>query len=245
VGTGRKQQLHPTKPERVMPGWAPGRARVTHAAAALARELYERQFLSTRRQQVEAALASGDLNVDVLKFSLHPYQLEGAKHLVTLGRGLLCDDMGLGKTVQAIAAAQVMHQRGEVRRCLVLCPTSLRLQWVRELKKFAGVEAVPVVGTKPQRARLLASHAQFNVMGYEAAIVDREEILAANFDLVIMDEAQRAKNFRTKTAKTAQQISSRFLFVLTGTPVENKLDEIYSLCQLVDKRMLGPLWWFN
>lgn len=226
----------------------PGRTqygRITHAGAAAARLIEERARLAARASDVAQALRSGSLGLDVLDAALFPYQRDGVAHLVTRGRAVLADDMGLGKTVQSIAACEVLRRRGEARRILVVCPASLKAQWASEIRRYAGEQAVVIVGGAEQRRAAFASDAPYVVLNYELTWRDLSILRELQADVLVLDEAQRAKNFRTKTAATIKSIPSRFLFVLTGTPVENRLDDLYSLLQLVDASVLGPLWKFN
>lgn len=95
------------------------------------------------------------------------------------------------------------------------------------------------------RRLALESDAPYKILNYELTWRELSALQGLDADVVVYDEAQRAKNFRTKTARTIQQIPSRFAFVLTGTPVENRLDDLYSLMQVVDPSVFGPLWKFN
>jgi superfamily II DNA or RNA helicase len=219
--------------------------RVVHAAPVLLERLRRKQLIDGRRQAVTSALASGALALDVLSVPLFAYQREGAAHLLRAGRALLADDMGLGKTAQAIAACELLRRRGEASRILVVTLASLKHQWAREIERFAGMPAVVVGGNAGARRHALESDAPYKILNYELTWRELTSLKGLDADVVIYDEAQRAKNFRTKTARTIQQIPSRFVFVLTGTPVENRLDDLYSLMQIIDANVLGPLWKFN
>jgi superfamily II DNA or RNA helicase len=174
---------------------------------------------------------------------LYPYQVDGAAFLASTGRALLADDMGLGKTLQAIAAAAVLAEHDGVRRSLVVCPASLKHQWAREVLRFTGIEANVVEGPPSSRLSLYRRHAPFTVVNYEVVLRDGECIQSELApDLLILDEAQRIKNWRTKTAAAIKALETPFAFVLTGTPLENRLEDLYSLMQVVDARVLGPLW---
>ncbi|MCW5835949.1 MAG: DEAD/DEAH box helicase, partial [Labilithrix sp.] len=222
-----------------------GVARVSQAAVSAARILEQRRARDERARDVGRALAAGTLGVDVLAQPLFPYQREGVAHLVRAGRAVLADDMGLGKTVQTIAACEVLRRRGEARRVLVVCPASLKAQWAGEIARYAGAHAVVIVGGVEARRAAFASDAPYVVLNYELTWRDLSLLKNLEADVLVLDEAQRAKNFRTKTAATLKSIPSRFLFVLTGTPVENRLDDLYGILQLVDGEVLGPLWKFN
>ena len=219
--------------------------RITHAAVLAASLIARRRKRAARGSAVEADLRSDALRFDVLKAPLFPYQEVGVRHLVKAGRALLADDMGLGKTVQTIAACQILRMRGEARRILIVCPASLKAQWASEIAKYTGDRAVVIEGGVRTRHASLESDAPYIILNYELTWRDLSLLRTLDADVLVLDEAQRAKNFRTKTAETLRAIPSRFLFVLTGTPVENRLDDLYSLLQLVDPTVLGPLWRFN
>jgi superfamily II DNA or RNA helicase len=227
----------------------PGRdgsgVRVVHAAAQAARQVEAREQARRRELELRSAIASGRVGVDVLARPLFPYQRDGVGLLVSAGRALLADDMGLGKTVQAIAACEVLRARGEARRVIVVTPASLKHQWAREIEAYAGERPAVLAGGSRVRAEALASDPTYLVLSYEMTWRELHRLRALEADVLVLDEAQRARNFRTKTATTLKAIPSRFAFVLTGTPVENRLDDLYSLMQLVDPTLLGPLWRFN
>ncbi len=174
---------------------------------------------------------------------LYPYQVEGVAFLAAAGRALLADDRGLGKTLQAIAAASVLREHEGVRRALIVCPASLKHQWSREVRRFTGVDAVVVEGPPAARGALYRQRAPFTIVNYELVLRDADPIRAELVpDLLILDEAQRIRNWRTKTAAAVKSIETPFAFVLTGTPLENRLEDLYSVMQVVDPRVLGPLW---
>ncbi|WP_394834807.1 DEAD/DEAH box helicase [Pendulispora rubella] len=219
--------------------------RVVRAVVPALQRLRNRAWQETRGVEVREAHAHDRLGVDVLRVPLFPYQRDGAMHLVSATRAMLADDMGLGKTAQAIAACEVLRQRGEASRVLIVTVASLKHQWQRELERFTGQRAVVIGGDPDERRERLASDAPYKILNYELTWRELSRLQALDADVVIYDEAQRAKNFRTKTAATLRAIPSRFAFILTGTPVENRLDDLYSLAQLLDPDLLGPLWKFN
>ncbi|MEC4748769.1 SNF2-related protein [Methylomicrobium sp. Wu6] len=178
-----------------------------------------------------------------IKARLFPYQTEGVAFLASRGRALLADDMGLGKTLQAIAAASWLTDNAGVRKILVVCPASLKHQWAREIEKFTGHPVQIVQGAADGRTVQYRADALFFIVNYELTVRDLSVINETlKPDLVILDEAQRIKNWRTKLASTVKLIPSRYVFVLSGTPLENRLEDLYSLLQVVDARVLGPLW---
>jgi superfamily II DNA or RNA helicase len=180
-----------------------------------------------------------------LKAKLYPYQTEGVAFLASTKRALLADDMGLGKTIQAIAAAQWLMDEGKSVRTLIVCPASLKAQWAREISKFTGQRVQIIQGNAKTRTMQYRQKAPFTIANYELILRDVFEInMNLAQDLLILDEAQRIKNWRTKTAAAVKLLQNKYLFVLTGTPLENRLEDLYSLIQLIDHRILGPLWQF-
>ncbi len=199
-----------------------------------------------RRTRVLAAIDAGRLTVDNLKYSLFPYQVKGVLHLALGGRVMLADDMGLGKTVQAIGATELLARIGEVERVLVVCPTSLKSEWAEQIAGATDRETQLVQGLLPARLAQYAEAPFYTVTNYEQVRNDLAHIQRlVRPDLVILDEAQRIKNWRTKTADSVKRLESRFAFVLTGTPLENRIDEVYSIAQYLDPDLLGPLFRFN
>jgi SNF2-related domain/Helicase conserved C-terminal domain len=183
----------------------------------------------------------------LLKAPLYPYQAEGALFAVRAGRALIADDMGLGKTIQAIAATQILAQHFGVLKVLVICPTSLKYQWQSEMLRFSrrqSEDAAPRVisGGRAQRQKDYALDDFCKITNYEKLRPDLDLITAWAPELVIVDEAQRVKNWNTIAARALKCVDSPYAIVLTGTPLENKLEELISIVQFVDQHRLGPTW---
>ena len=198
------------------------------------------------RDRFAADLAAGRRSFDFLKHSLLPYQIEGTLHLAFGERVLLADDMGLGKTVQAIAACGLLRELRGIERVLVVSPASLKSEWEEQIAKFSDLPSTIVLGPRPARCAAYRRHTFFTLCNYEQVVADGKDLLdALRPDVVILDEAQRIKNWQTKTANAVKKLESRYAFVLTGTPLENRIDEIYSIVQFLDPELLGPLFRFN
>jgi len=180
----------------------------------------------------------------LLKVPLFPYQIRGALFAACRGRVVLADDMGLGKTIQAIAAAELLRRRRGIERVLVVAPASVKYQWKTEVEKFCDLSTQVIDGSMRHRKKLYANPAFFNLTSYELVLKDIEDMHNLRPDLIILDEAQRIRNWATATARTIKQLKSRYAFVLTGTPLENKLEELYSVVEFVDGRRLGPAFRF-
>src|SRR5271165_4845097 len=198
------------------------------------------------RARFEADVAVGRASFDLLRHPLLPYQREGMLHLAFGERALLADDMGLGKTIQAIAACELLRKLRGVARVLVVCPASLKGEWEEQIARFSGAETKLVNGTRAARLFHYDHPAFFTVVNYEQVVADAPDINArVRPDIVILDEAQRIKNWHTKTARAVKSLDAPYAFVLTGTPLENRIDEVYSIVQFLDPGLLGPLFRFN
>jgi superfamily II DNA or RNA helicase len=177
---------------------------------------------------------------DLLKMSLYDYQREGVLFAARAGRCLLGDEMGLGKTMQAIAAAEIMARLFGVERVLIVCPTSLKHQWQREIERCSDRTVEVVNGLRERREIHFAADAFFKVTNYDTVYRDLDLIETWSPDFVILDEAQRIKNWNTRTARSVKKIAAPYALVLTGTPLENRLEELISIVQFVDRFRLGP-----
>ena len=178
----------------------------------------------------------------LLKTRLYPYQVEGALFAVRAGRALIGDEMGLGKTIQAIAAAELFARHFGVQRVLVVCPTSLKHQWKNEFARFTEREVQVIAGLRTRRQLQYRDDVFCKITHYETLARDADLIDAWAPDLVIADEAQRIKNWNTIAARALKRIASPYAIVLTGTPLENRLEELISIVQFVDRHRLGPTW---
>jgi SNF2 family DNA or RNA helicase len=185
-----------------------------------------------------------DIFANLINGTLYPFQKEGVIRILEKGRLLLADDMGLGKTIQAIAAITIFINHFDVNKILIICPTSLKYQWKREIQKFSGKEALVVEGLIHKRKILYHSPDTIKIISYGAAKNDIDLINSWNPQLVILDEAQRIKNWKTKTAQSIKKIESEYALVITGTPLENRIDELHSIVEYIDRYRLGPLYLF-
>jgi superfamily II DNA or RNA helicase len=200
--------------------------------------------LDLERQLLAKLRRGQDPLEGVLKTKLLPYQTRGAIFAACRGRVVLADDMGLGKTVQALAAAEMLRRRRGIARVLVVAPASVKYQWKTEIEKFTDNPAQVIDGLLPRRRELYAAPRFFNLTSYELVLKDVRYMHEMAPDLIILDEAQRIRNWTTATARTIKQLKSRYAFVLTGTPLENKLEELFSVVEFIDGRRLGPAFRF-
>jgi SNF2 family DNA or RNA helicase len=182
----------------------------------------------------------------LLKTELFPYQKEGVEFATFREGAIIADEMGLGKTIQAIATAVMKKKIFDFNRTLVICPASLKEQWKREIEKFCHEEAVVAEGSPEEREEIYrTTGAYFVILNYETVLRDLHELNYMDTDFIILDEAQRIKNFTTVTANTIKNLKRKHSLVITGTPIENRLIDLYSIVQFTDPHYLAPLWEFS
>jgi SNF2 family DNA or RNA helicase len=180
-----------------------------------------------------------------LKAKLYPYQKKGVAFGLFKPGVLIGDEMGLGKTLQAISLGILKKELFGFSKVLIITLASLKEQWKREIEKFTHEKAVIVEGNPAQRQNIYAhDDSFFKITNYEAVLRDVLVLSRFNPDLIVLDEAQRIKNFSTKTADAVKSIPKKHALVLTGTPLENKLEDVYSIVQFLDPYLLTPLWRF-
>ena len=184
------------------------------------------------------------LRKQLLKVELLPYQLDGIAFAVGAGRAVLADDMGLGKTIQGLGVAELLAQQAGIRKVLVVCPTSLKSQWRNETERFSNRSCQLVLGNMAERPAQYDNDAFFTICNYEQVLRDLLAVERVKWDLIVLDEGQRIKNWEAKTTHVVKRLKSPFALVLSGTPLENRLDELYSVVQFVDDRRLGPAFRF-
>lgn len=192
---------------------------------------------------------------------LHPYQTDGVARFIDRHNLLIAWEMGLGKTVGGIAAAETLLDDKAIETCLIVCPASLKYQWAEKIGQFTDLPTIErkvkgetivvpsrdcliIDGTKPQRKVLYDvagnKRPRYIIMGYENVINDGLAVSRIRPGMVILDEATAIKTFKAqRTKQTKKILKSEFRLALTGTPVENRPDELYSIMQWVDDTVLG------
>jgi len=182
-----------------------------------------------------------------LKNILRPYQKQGFSWLKTLADlefgGILADDMGLGKSLQVLTLFLADEKRGKK---IIICPTSLILNWVDECKKFVpemGVQAI--FGSGPERAGMIKAAIEDDkieliITSYELLRRDVKLYESAQFDYAVLDEAQYIKNPTTHNARTVKELKAKRRYALSGTPIENTLSELWSIFDFIMPGYLLP-----
>jgi len=189
----------------------------------------QKQMLGT--VDVETQPIPKQINAD-----LREYQEDGTKWLDRLRQmhlnGILADDMGLGKTLQAIVAITQLKEKKKKSCSIVICPTSLIYNWYEEFHKFnPKLKALTIDGTPQQRRKLIDKVKDYDaiITSYSLLQKDIEFYEPITFDYAILDEAQHIKNRSTRNAKSVKRLNTLHRLILTGTPIENSLEELWSL----------------
>ena len=182
---------------------------------------------------------------ELLKVNLYPYQKEGIRFAAKAGKAIIADEMGLGKTIQAIGTAELLRKEGLIGSTLILCPTSLKYQWRSEIKKFTDADVYVIEGSHLKRKEAYNRPEPYKIISYNSAANDIKILGKLETDMLIMDEVQRLKNWNTQISRAARKIESDYSVILSGTPLENKLDELYSIVEFVDNFRLAPYYLFK
>ena len=171
---------------------------------------------------------------------LKPFQKKGVQFIVSRKNSMLADEMGLGKTVQAIATIEHLN----LDKILVIVPASIKVQWGNEIKKFTKLTYTIISGPPKKRQKLWKEPTQIKIINYELLLRDKEPF-ETKWDLVILDEVQRIKNWKSKTSSMAKKIKADRKLVLTGTPIMNRPEELYNIFDFLQPNFLGTFWNFR
>ena len=166
----------------------------------------------------------------------HPlfrYQKDGIERLLGARSVLLADEMGLGKTIQAVAGLRILSARREIERALIVCPVGLIAQWRRQIRIWApDLPVSTAIGSKAQRKAAWGADATLCLSSFESVRADLGGTSAAArrpWDVVVIDEAQRIKNANSAVAAVVKSLARSRSWALTGTPLENRLDDLLSV----------------
>ncbi len=215
--------------------------------------LRNNQFLTVEKSKELKSIVRNmktieDSDFDVpqsLKSVMRGYQVSGFLWLKTLREngfgGILADDMGLGKTLQVISLLlseyhEILAGEKPARRALIICPASLVYNWQRELERFAPeLPVAAVTGAAPERKEIVRSSGENDILitSYDLLKRDTDFYQDIVFSIEVIDEAQYIKNPNTQAAKGVKIITSAFRLALTGTPIENRLSELWSIFDFV------------
>ena len=181
-----------------------------------------------------------------IKAELFGYQKESILFSLFKKGNIIADEMGLGKTLQAITVALLKKDIYGFKRTLIICPASLKYQWKKEIERFSEEKAVIIEGMRSDRYKVYKNSGEFFLIAnYEAVMRDITVIRLFPPDMIILDEAQKIKNYDTKTSYAVKSIPKKQSLVITGTPLENNLLDLYSIMNFVDPEVLAPQWEFS
>lgn len=190
--------------------------------------------IRSRIAEIRKNPAGHALRKELLKRELLPYQLDGIAFAVGAGRAILADEMGLGKTIQGIGVAELRKREAGIQKALVVCPASVKSQWCAEIRRFSDSSCRQITGPVAERARQYGDEIFLTVCNYEQVLRDILAIERVKWDLIVLDEGQRIKNWEAKTSRIMKSLRSPFARVLSGTPLGNRLDELFSVAEFID-----------
>jgi SNF2 family DNA or RNA helicase len=203
--------------------------------------LFKDRLLYLLQPSLENLFAGRQLN---LPFQPYPYQMRGIAFLIPREGALLADEMGLGKTAQSLLAMRLLFHGGLIQNALVICPKPLVINWTRELRLWAADLPFEVVSgdTEKRRAIWHVSNCPLKLVNYELLTRDAGFVLdeKVQFDLVILDEAQRIKNRDAKTAQVVRGVRRRRSWAMSGTPIENRPEDLINIFAFVDPQLISP-----
>ena len=171
-----------------------------------------------------------------IKASLRSYQETGVRWMSMLSHynlgGILADDMGLGKTVQAITF--ILSNLKKDESVLITAPASLTYNWASEFEKFTDeIDFAVIDGTKAERSKEIQEKHQIYITSYGSFLKDFEDYQDKKLNYLLLDEAQVVKNYSSKTNKSLSALNVEHTFALSGTPLENRIEEIWAIFQVV------------
>lgn len=180
----------------------------------------------------------------MFKGTLRPFQEEAREEMVDRGSMLLAFYMGLGKTPTTIATIETLIEEGEVDRCLVVVPASLKFQWLREIGKFTDSRAVVIDGPKAHRTNAwkhARSRCRYVIVNPETLVNDQDELKVFDYQAMVIDEATMIKSPGAIRSKKLKRYGRRaaYRYALTGQPIENRPEELFSIMEFVDPDVLG------
>lgn len=191
-----------------------------------------------------------DYALDDMLLEPRPFQAIGISFLHDIKQGLLADEMGLGKTPQAIGAIHRLWKEGKCKRALIVCPSSLKYQWVKEIAKFTQHKGIAIDGSPQERKEQLnefkyGDEYLFAIINYELVRNDLDLIKDIKVDVIAADEVHRIKNWQAKTSQAMKELDAPYKFGLTGTPMQNRPDELYNIFDWMNPKILGNFWAFR
>lgn len=200
------------------------------------------------------------IDIDIpLKSTLCIHQKRGVGFLLSRNSSMLADEMGVGKSLQSLAAVIYRKQKGEVNKCLIVCPSTIKNVWVDEIDKHTHEKCMMVDGTKKKRDEIyreyLENDVTFLIVNYECLLQDRGyfgvnkkfQYIGSGMKVqaIIADESIRIKNYKAKSTKTLKAIPATYRIAVSGFPIANRVEDIWSQIDWVKPNYLGNRWQFE
>jgi len=217
------------------------------------RNNYRNNDFKKEKQENLAKIQTNEYNISELlldkKISLYEYQQEAVAHLLGVKRGVLALATGQGKTCCSITTYQILKNHLGKSSWLVVCPTSLKVQWKNEIKRFTGLDSFVVNGTKELEKYLALPNPQQTcpilIANYEIIARNIPTFSKFNFDVMVLDEVQKIRNNETKVWEGIANLNSEYLFALSATLLENRISDIYSIMNIIQPDFFKPKWKFD
>lgn len=223
------------------------------------KSLFERKEIEWEQEAISTIVhknISDDLTfLDELKMPPYPFQVIGINFLCDTEKAMLADEMGLGKSLEIIGAAYKLYRQEKIKRVLIVCPSALKYQWNEEISKFIDLEKykighIVVDGTPKQRVEkydyIHANDVLYTIVNYELVLNDIDYLLEFDWDIVALDEAHRIRNWKSKTSQAIMKLKdANYRWTATGTPVQNKPDELFNIFAFLNDKVLGNWWQFR
>lgn len=202
---------------------------------------------------VPKSISTDTTYLDELLLMPYPFQALGINFLIDGKKCLLADEMGLGKTIQILGAIYKLYRAGEVKQALIICPSSLKYQWAEEIEKFLDIKKYNikyrVVDGLPKQRVAIYDEIQaqgdilYTIINYELVLNDVDYLLEIDWDAIGTDESHRIKNRKSKTFQAVMKLDAPYKWGSTGTPMQNKPDELFNIMQFINPDILGN--WFK
>ena len=182
------------------------------------------------------------INDDV---NFYEHQVTGVRQLSKMSSFILADEMGLGKSLQALTVAAIDYQRGYAKRTLIICPSFLKWNWAEEIEKLTSFTFTIYHGTPKQRAVIRDEfESDILITNYEQIVNDLDHLQPMDWDIVVVDEAHFIKGKGSQRSKAVRKLNRGRMFLLTGSPMLNRPDELWALLNSVDASRFGRYWPF-
>ncbi len=236
--TGPKIYEHATASTSVQPNVRPqpetNQSKITRMRPPGDLVRLEDRLFYVLQPPLESIVATAKLS---FPFQPFPYQMDGIAFLFPRAAAILADEMGLGKTMQAITTIRMLLLAGEVSKVLLICPKPLVTNWFREFTQWAPEIPIAVIEGDQAKRSLGWQHptAPLRIANYELLMRDHHLLESCNqeFDLVVLDEAQRIKNRNSSTSEIVRSIPRQRSWALTGTPIENSVEDLVSIFEFL------------